>query len=68
MANYSMTCNCGHVMTIDAGSRDEAVGKLKTAMTQEAFDQHFREWHQPTEQKPTLQQAHANIEQMLRAA
>ena len=55
-------------MNIDAGSRDEAVTNLKTAMTQEAFDQHFREWHQPTEQKPTLQQAHANIEQIVRAA
>ena len=66
--NYSMTCSCGHVMAIDAGTRDEAVSKLKAAMTQEAFDQHFREMHKATEQKPALAVAHANITQMVAAA
>ena len=68
MADFSMTCTCGHTMTMDAANRDEAVAKFKAGMTQEALDQHFRERHQPTEQKPTLAQAHASIEQMVAVA
>ncbi len=68
MANYSMTCTCGHTMAIEAANRDDAVAKFKVDMTQEALDEHFRERHQPTEQKPTLAQAHASIEQLVAVA
>ena len=68
MASFSMTCTCGHVMTLDAANRDEAVTKFKAGMNQEALDQHFRQRHQPSEQKPTLEQAHAAIEQMVATA
>jgi hypothetical protein len=68
MASFSMTCTCGHTMAIEAANRDEAVAKFKQGMTQEALDEHFRERHQTTEQKPTLAQAHASIEQMVAVA
>jgi hypothetical protein len=68
MASYSMTCSCGHTMAIDAGNREEAVARFKEGMTQTVLDEHWREHHQSTEQKPTLAQAHASIEQMVKAA
>jgi len=68
MASFSMTCNCGHSATVEAGNRDEAVALFKAGMTQSALDEHFRQYHQPTEQKPTLEQAHGSIEQMVAAA
>ena len=68
MASFSMTCTCGHTMTLEAASRDEAVGKFKAGMTQAALDDHFRQHHSPTEQKPTLLQAHSVIEQMVAVA
>jgi hypothetical protein len=68
MSDFAMTCSCGHTMTIDAANRDEAVAKFKQGMTQSALDEHFRERHQPTEQKPTLAQALQGIEQMVAVA
>ncbi len=68
MASYSMTCSCGQVMTMEAGSRDDAVSKFKAFMTQEALDQHFGQMHKPEEPKPTLAQAHETISQMVAAA
>jgi hypothetical protein len=68
MSDFSMTCTCGHTVTIDAANRDDAVAKFKQGMTQSALDDHFREHHQPTEQKPTLDQALRGIEQMVAAA
>jgi hypothetical protein len=37
-------------------------------MTQQALDEHMREYHKPDEQAPTLEQAHAMITQMVAAA
>jgi len=37
-------------------------------MTQSALDEHFSQHHQAKEQKPTLDQAHRSIEQMVAAA
>jgi hypothetical protein len=68
MANFSMTCTCGHTMTVDAANRDEAVSKFKAGMTQQALDDHMRQYHQPGDPKPTLEQSHAMIEQMVAAA
>jgi hypothetical protein len=68
MADFSMTCTCGHVMTMEADNRDEAVGKFKAFMTQEALDEHMRQRHSPSEPKPTLEQAHTMIEQMVAVA
>jgi hypothetical protein len=55
-------------MSVDASNRDDAVRQLQGMMTQEALDQHFRERHQPSEQKPTLEQAHAMIGTVVQAA
>jgi hypothetical protein len=68
MANYSMTCTCGHTMTLDAGSREEAVSKFQAGMTQQALDEHMVQYHQPGEARPSLAQAHAMIEQQVVAA
>ena len=68
MASFSMTCTCGHTMTLDAANRDAAVSMFKAGMTQQALDDHMRQYHKPEEQKPTLQQAHGMIEQMVKAA
>jgi len=67
MAEFSMTCSCGHEMKVEAGSRDEAVGKLQAMMTQEAIDQHLAEYHKNDAQKPTLDMVHASISQALAA-
>ena len=60
---YSMKCTCGHVMTVDAADRTEAVTKMKTMMTQEMLDDHMNKFHKPDEPRPTLEQSHMMIEQ-----
>ncbi len=62
---YSMKCTCGHVIKVEAATREEAVAKMKTEMTQEALDKHFAEYHKEGEMKPTLEQSHAGIDSML---
>lgn len=58
-----MTCTCGDVMTVDAGTKEEAVKKLKGMMTQEALTKHMADKHagQPV---PTLAQSHEMIDKM----
>ena len=68
MASYNLTCTCGHVMSVEASSRDQAVGMFKVGMTQQALDDHMKQYHKPDEPHPTLEQTHAMIEQMVAAA
>ena len=68
MASFSMTCSCGDTMNVDAKDRDEAVTKLRAYMTQEGLDTHFATKHDVKEPKPTLEQAHAMIGQLTKAA
>ena len=68
MANFSLTCSCGEVMNLDAANRDAAVDMFRAGMTQQALDDHFKQHHQPSEQKPKLEQAHAMIGQMVASA
>ncbi len=68
MTTFAMTCSCGETMSLDASSRDEAVGMFKAGMTQEALDDHMRQYHRANEQKPTLLEAHSLIEQMVAAS
>lgn len=49
-------------MTADAENRSAAVEQLKGMMTQESLETHMAEKHQG-EPVPTLEQAHAMIEQ-----
>ena len=68
MANFSMTCTCGHEMIVDAPNREAAVSMMQAGMTQEALDAHMKEFHKPGEQAPTLEQSRAMIAQVLVAA
>lgn len=63
---YTMTCTCGDTMSMDAESRSEAVMKFKDMMTQEMLDSHWTEKHSSdTMPKPSLDEAHAMIDQMV---
>ena len=66
MNKFSMTCNCGDVMSVDAESREEAVIKMKGMMTQEAIDAHCAEKH--SDMKLAMADVHAQIDQKLVAA
>ena len=57
-------------MAVDADNRDAAVGMFRAGMTQEALDQHWTERHaaEPVATKPTLEQSHSMIGQMVAAA
>ena len=57
-----MTCTCGHKMETEAGSRQEAVQKIKDMMTPEAVAQHMAEKH-PGEPVLSVEEVHAGIEQ-----
>ncbi len=61
-----MTCSCGHPISTEAESREEAVAKLKGEWTPEMVDSHMKEKH-PGETM-TVEQAHAQIEQSLEPA
>ena len=62
MNKYAMTCTCGQVMTTDADSKEEAVGKLQDMMTDEAIASHIAEKH-PGEPIPSKEQSDTMIEQ-----
>ncbi len=64
---YSMTCSCGHVMTVQGNTRDEAVKNMKALMTEKALTEHMAQKH-AGEKAPTVGQVHAMIEQELKAA
>ena len=57
-----MTCTCGDDISIDAGSREEAVLRLKEMMDDEAVMTHVSESHSG-ESAPTMEEIHAMIEQ-----
>lgn len=59
---YSMKCTCGHIMTVDAESREQAVELLKDEMTEERISEHMDEMH-PGEPVPSQEQFNMMIEQ-----
>lgn len=66
MKTYSMKCTCGHVMTVQADSKEAAAQKLKEMMNQSALDAHWADKHQTDQNsKPTLEQSHAMIDQVV---
>ena len=67
MSTFSMTCSCGHVMSVDAPNRGEAVKKMKGTMNESAIKAHMAEKHSG---KPMMSVAdvHKGIEQGLQAA
>ncbi len=51
-------------MTVDAATKEEAAGKIKTGMTQAALDEHWKQNHSSdTNQKPTLEESHMHIDE-----
>ena len=67
MDKYSMTCSCGDVVSVDAGSQEEAVSKMKEMWTTEMIAQHFAEKH-PGQEVITKEQCDAMIDQELKKA
>lgn len=67
MSTYSMTCSCGQVMSVDAGSRDEAVKSLQGMMTQDAINAHMKDHHKADEPVPSVEQVHGMIAQLTTA-
>ena len=62
---YEMSCDCGMKVPVEAASRDDAIQKVKDIMTEDAIKEHMASGHegQPV---PTVEQAHATIEQNLK--
>lgn len=67
MKKYSMTCSCGQVMSVEGNTREDAVVKMKQMMDQVGLDTHWAQFHKgkPDSEKPTVEQSHAMIDQML---
>ena len=61
MNEYSMTCSCGEVISVDAKSREDAISMLKDKMNEEAIINHISESHSG-ESAPTLQEVHSIID------
>ena len=52
---FSVTCTCGHVMSVDANTKEEAVRKLNQMMDQKGLDDHWAKNHASDSMpKPTL--------------
>ena len=67
MAKYKMQCSCGDTMTVDAGSREQAVAKIQGMMPPAAVAKHMQEKH-PSEPVPSQQQVAQMIEQTVSEA
>ena len=64
---FSMTCNCGDTMTMDAANIEEAKKKFKEMMTEEMIAKHFADKH-AGQTVPPLAQVHAMIDKEVKAA
>lgn len=62
MKKFSFKCSCGHVATVDAATREEAVAKIKAMETPEEVAKHFAEKH-PGEPVMSQEQVFAGVEQ-----
>ena len=54
---------CGHTLTVQAETKDEALAQLKAALTQVNLDEHFKMYHAAWDAKPTLDQVLSEIQQ-----
>ncbi|OGD03853.1 hypothetical protein A3D85_03570 [Candidatus Amesbacteria bacterium RIFCSPHIGHO2_02_FULL_47_9] len=63
MKKYSLKCICGHVLTVDAAGRDEAVVMVKQMMGREdTMKDHFAKYHKSGEPLPSREQMMAMID------
>lgn len=67
MDKYSITCSCGHEMSVEADTREEAVSKMKEEWNEDAVATHMADNHKG-EPPMSVAQAHAQIEQNLKVA
>jgi hypothetical protein len=65
MANFSLTCTCGHTEILEASDRNAAVQMFRSGMTEQAINGHFRQYHKPGEPKPSVEQAKAMVTQFV---
>jgi hypothetical protein len=59
-----MTCSCGDTMTIEAPSREAAVGQLRGMMDEAGIAHHFADRH-PGQPVPTVEDVHAMLDQVV---
>mgnify|MGYP003394183183 CR=1 FL=1 len=64
MSQFTMTCSCGDVMTVEAENRDGAVAKLKGMMDEAAIQKHMTEKH-PGQPVMSVAQCHEMIEKQV---
>ena len=67
MNTFSMNCTCGDPMSVEAGSREEAVTKLQDMMNAEAIAEHMAKRH-PGSPIPTVSMVHGDIAKNLQPA
>lgn len=67
MSKFSMTCTCGHELSVDAATRESAVQQIKAMMPPDAVAKHMAEKH-PGQPALPVSQVHAMIEQGVRLA
>lgn len=66
MKKYSVTCTCGHDMTVESATKEEAAEMLKKMMDQNGVDGHWADKHaNDTSPKPTVEQCWAMIDQTI---
>ncbi len=65
LMTYSMTCSCGDIMTIKAGTRKKAVRNMKALLNEAAVYEHMAQKHM-RDAVPTIEQVHAIIQQNLK--
>ena len=61
---FSMTCSCGDTMSVDAESRQEAVGKFKAMMDENGIKAHMDAKH-PGQPVISVAECHTMIEQQV---
>ena len=64
MSMFKMTCSCGDEMTLEAGSREDAVSKFKEMMDEKVIASHMSEKH-PGEPVISVADCHAMIEKQV---
>lgn len=64
---YSFTCTCGHTISVDANSRDEAVQKIKDMITPDFISAHMSEKH-PGEAVPSVEDMHKMVDEKVTEA
>ena len=63
---YSMQCTCGHTITVDAESKEDAISQIKGVMTPNEIAKHMDQKHKG-QAIPSNDQVYAMITQTTQA-